>query len=124
MDDEGIIEHVLLGRPMRFRRMLPGQAVMMSRMARRAEKTRGDGEALAAYNDIVQNMMDLVESLFVSPQDLAEVEAAVLRRELDFDDLLAVALGGRRPEAPADDADPVTPKKTAKKTANPRRAKR
>lgn len=133
MDSEDLVTIPLLGRQMQFHRMTPGQQVMMARIGTRAQR---QGQDAHNHTTVMMKLMDVIDSLFTLESDREDVEAAVLRRELDLDDLMTIALGGRRPEpVPDDDADPVMPKmlrdkkpaavaKASKKTANPRRASR
>lgn len=139
-DEDKIVEVELLGRQMQIRIMTPGQAVLMARMAQRTRRQSSDPSdvkaASDAYNSLMTKMLDVVDTLFVSETDRQDVEDAVLARKISLDDLMMVALGGRRPQPLDDDADPVAAPKTlkdkkaagvtkvAKKTANSRRASR
>lgn len=130
MADEEIVQIELLGRKMDVRVMTPGQAVLMSRFAQRAqmqsESSDNPAATTQAYSQLMLRLMNLVDSLIVSESDRQAVEDALIERKLDIEDLYVIAMGGRRPEPVPDDADvEAKPKKKAvKKTANPRRATR
>lgn len=132
-DEERLITINLLGRDMQFHTLSPGQSVLVQRMGERARKASeaadGDINKLGeAFTGMMVRILDVVDTLFVSERDRQDVEDAVLARKLDVPDLMAILLGGRRPEAEPDDADPKPAKKRAKKAqpkmANTRRATR
>lgn len=134
-DEDNIVTHQLLGRDMQIRSLSPGQLVLITRMAKRAQQQAEQGDAPVAFNELMIKMMDLIDSLFVSAQDRQDVEDAMLVGKLSLEEVQKVAFGSRM-AAPDDDADPVAAPKTlrgkkpatvakvAKKTANPRRASR
>jgi hypothetical protein len=136
-DQDDIVTRQLLGRDMQFRRITPGQQLLMVRMSRRAQGQLKDGDADTIYADLMIKMLDMIESLFVSDQDRQDVEDALLTGKLPLEELQQVALGAKAKEEVPDDADPVVAPKAlkskkaaptttvnAKKTANPRRAAR
>lgn len=132
-DEEQLVTINLLGRDMQFRKLSTGQSVLVQRIGARAEKASNaageDAMKLGeAFSGMMVRILDVVDTLFVSEQDRQDVEDAVLARKLDVPDLMAILLGGRRPEPEPDDADPKPVKKAAKKAqpkmANPRRATR
>lgn len=123
MADEGVHTLTLLGREMSFRRASQGQILLIQRIAQRSRRDADKDETAlgAAYTALMVRILDVIDTLFVDPQDRDDVEQAVLQRELDVEDLMPI-LSGKRPDAPADDEDPPaikrkTPKAAAKKTA-------
>lgn len=112
-DEDTTVTITLLGRQMQVRQMTPGQTIIMMRLANRAQKqsdaSKNPAATVHAYKDLMIKMMDLVDTLFVSESDRQDVEDALIARQLDINDLMNVALGGRRAPEPDDDAD-VVPK--------------
>lgn len=136
-------EYTLLGRSMRFKRLSGGQVIMMQRMYQRGRKmldSMGDDkeQMFAELSKLNVQTLDIIESLFLDPEDVELVQQAMLEGKVDMDDLRPILSGGKETGPPPDDdADPVDPPKTlkskkpaatakvtAKKTANPRRAAR
>lgn len=117
-DDEQFVTIPMLGRDMQFRVLSPGQMLLVQRMGQRARKAADvagdDADVGKAYTQMMVKILDVVDTLFVSEQDRDDVEAAVLNRQLDVQDLTAILFGGRQVEQPPDDADPVAMPKTLK----------
>lgn len=116
----------LLGRDMPFRRPSQGQLLLLQRIAQRSRREIGDdAEAMGkAYTALMARMLDIIDTLFINPQDRDDVEEAVLNRQLDVEDLMPI-LRGKPTEPPvADDEDPPPVKRKAPKAAAKKAAPR
>jgi hypothetical protein len=142
-DEVSEFEYTLAGRTMRFRYPHGGQLIMLQRMRQRAlnllRELQGDDPGIVATRmQAISSMnlqtLDLIESLFLDPEDVAFVEQKMIIGEIDLPDLLPIMSGGKTTITAEDDDDPqappailktkkAAPAKAAKK-ANPRRVAR
>lgn len=124
--------HTVGDREVGFRTPIRGQLVALSRVresvsrqldaiSRKADKSDED---FAKVNRLVLDAelatLEVVESLVLDPDDLEHMRVALLRGQIEVDDILSVLYGGK--DKPDDDV-PRKPK-AAKKVANAKRARR
>jgi hypothetical protein len=125
-DEVGTFTYTLLGREMRFKLPHQGQIIILQRMldrARRHAENPDDGAGRRMMLELSVQALELIESLFLEPADAAAVEKAMLRGELDFEELMPILGGGRDKPQPVKKMAKKAAKAT-KKTANPRRVAR
>lgn len=102
---------------MRFKYLSSGQIIMMQRMHQRGVKLlevvgEDKGQVLDALTKLNLQTLDLIESLFLNPEDVEFVQQAMLEGKIGLDDLRPILAGGKTLEPPPDDdADPATPPK-------------
>ena len=102
---------------MSFRKAKRGQLLMLFRMRGRLRDMPDDADAKVMWdrlNTVTERMLDLIDSLFLSEDDRADVEKAMIDGKLDIDDLIPL-LGGGDSEEQADDEDPKPKKTTGRK---------
>jgi hypothetical protein len=125
------LTHVIAGVSIGFRQPKRGQLVALSRvrdaMSRQlrqiqADRKTGEREKFEQASSLVMRLdlaiLELVESMIISEQDLEYVKSSLLSGQTDLEEIAAVIFSPR--DTVEDDADPapvVTSKKPARKVA-------
>lgn len=106
-------EYELAGRKMRFRMPHGGQLIMLQRMRQRAvrilEQSDDRDERIKTMSTLNMQTLDLIEALFLEPEDVAFVEQKMIEGVVDLPDLLPILSGGKVSVPREDDEDPVAP---------------
>lgn len=135
MADEGTrdtFEFFVAGKTRRFNQLKRSQLLMMQRMhqlgVEKLDNLPPDADEKVTQR-YIRELSDAtwiaIESLFTSEEDLQDVRKAILRGEIEENDLVPLLFGGDIGPAPvADDADPAPkkPRKAAAKKAAPKKA--
>lgn len=126
MTDEQILgEAVLAGRVIKMKLPTMGQVTVLWRRTeafrRQLETSATPEERFKATTDMITMALDLVESLLVDPADGAFLEDAMLRGEVEYQDILAtIGATAKGRKAKLDTPDP---KKATRKAARKPAAK-
>lgn len=113
-------KYAICGRTMRFRYPHGGQLIMLQRMRQRClrflEQVKDqpeDGkvplEHLKEVSALNLLTLELIERLFVDPNDLHFIEQKMLEGVIDLPDLMPILAGGKTVAQLQDDEDPGKP---------------
>ena len=122
--EQNTFPHELLGRKIWFKYPERTQILMLERFrmqAKAAARLEDDKQAVPAILSVTMKTLNVIDALFIDPDDRDWVEEQMVAGKIQAEDLFPVLSGGKVSKEPADDADPA-PKKAAGRKAPARKA--
>jgi hypothetical protein len=118
-DEVATFTVTLASREITFRRPSLGSIMMLQRLTdKKLKQARAEGSKSAegeAVASMIARSLDVVETLFVNPDDAVFVEEQMLLGNIDYMEIVSVLRGGRGTDpAQDDDVTPLPKKRTAK----------
>lgn len=114
------------GRTIAFYMPIDGQILMLQRFRAQlaGAKDYSDEDKGRLVLSVQMKTLNVIDSLFVSPDDRNWVEEQMIAGKVTIIDLMPILSGGKSAVIVADDADVTPKKKAAKKAATPTPAAR